>query len=47
VAHLSADVVEKGTEHLRLHWEYVWRMPLVEPVPHKLLEERLRRRAKV
>ena len=46
-AHLSADVIEKGTEHLRLHGEYVWGVPLVEPVPHELLEERVERRAKV
>jgi hypothetical protein len=40
-------MVEKRAEYLRLHGEYVGRVSLVEPVPHKLLEERLRRRAKV
>jgi hypothetical protein len=35
-------MVEKPAEHLCLHGEYVGRVPLVEPVPHKLLEERLR-----
>jgi hypothetical protein len=35
-------MVEKRGEHLYLHGEYVGRVPLVEPVPHKLLEERLR-----
>ena len=44
---LSADMVEKRAEHLCLHGEYVGRVPLVEPVPHELLEERLRWCAKI
>jgi len=40
-------MVEKRAEHLCLHGEYVGRVPLVKPVPHKLLEERLRWCAKV
>jgi hypothetical protein len=47
LTYLPADMVEKRAEHLRLHGEYVRRVPLVEPVPHKLLEERLRWCAKV
>jgi hypothetical protein len=40
-------MVEKRAEHLGLHGEYVGRVPLVEPVSHKLLEEGLRWCAKV
>ena len=40
-------MVEKRAEHLCLHGEYVGRVPLVEPMPYKLLEERLRWCAKV
>jgi hypothetical protein len=49
LTYLSADMVEKRAKHLCLHGEYVRRVPLVEtePVPHKLLEERLLRCAKV
>jgi hypothetical protein len=37
--HLSTDVVEQRAEYLCLHRQDVWRVSLVEPVPHELLEE--------
>ncbi len=43
-AYLPADVVQEGAENL---WEYVRRVPFVEPVPHELLEKRLAGSAKV
>ena len=47
--HLSTNVVKQRAEYLCLHGQDVWRVPLVEPVPHELLKERFGRsgRAKV
>lgn len=41
--HLTTDVVEQRAEYLYLCGQYVGRVPLVEPVPHELLEERFGR----
>ena len=40
---LSADVVEQRAEYLCLHGQDIWRVPLIEPVPDKLLKERFGR----